>query len=977
MPRTLPLALAPQDGEAIDSWLGALAHLYRVNFGILRDRVGITVPYIAWVAHLDATSIANLSTAAAVDTTTIASMTLDRYVGTALANHPTKPLTEQRLVIKYNRSRYCPRCLRASGGRWPLSWRLAWSFACPIHRCLLIDTCPACSKLQRHTWPPSKLRPEPGRCSRTVLDGICGADLCAIDPIELEVDHPFLGSHQTVADMTEHNRAGIGIYRSHPVPARQALADLRYLALAFLSITDPNLIRACTDTSIADLYLSEAEKHGGLLTRDRAFSQSAVAAATAAHVALTIQRGPTLEDAGGHLATLLGDRIAHSKGMLTAVPTISPALNNARIKAYAPRLSAIAQLRYRALSDTPRMPDRISPLPATLAASVPTQFWMPTAWKFHTLDMRLDTVRAALSAAVLLVGSSSELQTVTELLPRHGLRAGRVDTTLSKMRANHSWQDTGTALIRLHDYLDAHPAPIDYTRRRTLSYANLLSDSDWDTACRKAHISTGTRRIELARSWLYELLSGCTAVGGPFHDPELSGPTFQQNYDNFFLAFNPTLFAHLHHAAHQFLRDHSITEPLSWHPPDHLFEGLQLPGAEPDTIDPDALRAAVNTNPTLNAAAKTLGTTPDIVRYRLQTAPPPADAHSRRRYHPHVTAVDLLRLRDQGLSPRQMSTILGVDVTCVYKTARQFNIDVLKRPCRADIDPTWLRQQVINDARSVAEIADTLGLSTKPIRSRITALGIPPPTHVGRECGSFQRPLRIIRALSKPRPDGTPFNDWLRHAVVDDGRSYTAIANEMGVSPHVIVRTAKRLGIPPPVRDHRTGPGGSSRYSAQFRDNAVRQFDALVNSPQYPGRTRAVESIARAMGIAQCTMWKWLRENENQPDDSSSTQRVPADVPALLLRAFKHRGGYHRLQTFVIVARYPTVRAACQQELNISHTAALTQIRALETDLGTKLFVRANAFYPQELTEMGAMIYHAAQQVLAGEKHCGPHSPLL
>lgn len=40
-------------------------------------------------------------------------------------------------------SRACPRCLLVSDA-WPLWWRLGIAAVCPIHRCLLIDTCPAC-----------------------------------------------------------------------------------------------------------------------------------------------------------------------------------------------------------------------------------------------------------------------------------------------------------------------------------------------------------------------------------------------------------------------------------------------------------------------------------------------------------------------------------------------------------------------------------------------------------------------------------------------------------------------------------------------------------------------------------------------------------------------------------------------------------------------------------------------------------------
>jgi hypothetical protein len=43
----------------------------------------------------------------------------------------------------------CPECIRESDGRWQLSWRLGWSFACVQHNRLLADACPTCGKYQR------------------------------------------------------------------------------------------------------------------------------------------------------------------------------------------------------------------------------------------------------------------------------------------------------------------------------------------------------------------------------------------------------------------------------------------------------------------------------------------------------------------------------------------------------------------------------------------------------------------------------------------------------------------------------------------------------------------------------------------------------------------------------------------------------------------------------------------------------------
>ena len=47
-------------------------------------------------------------------------------------------------------SRYCPGCLRDSGGRWLVAWRLPWYLACPAHQTTLTSDCAACGGTQRY-----------------------------------------------------------------------------------------------------------------------------------------------------------------------------------------------------------------------------------------------------------------------------------------------------------------------------------------------------------------------------------------------------------------------------------------------------------------------------------------------------------------------------------------------------------------------------------------------------------------------------------------------------------------------------------------------------------------------------------------------------------------------------------------------------------------------------------------------------------
>jgi hypothetical protein len=61
-------------------------------------------------------------------------MTLTRFDGRALRIDQAKRQVSKHVLWGRPRgSRFCPECLADSGGRWPLTWRLGWSFACLIH----------------------------------------------------------------------------------------------------------------------------------------------------------------------------------------------------------------------------------------------------------------------------------------------------------------------------------------------------------------------------------------------------------------------------------------------------------------------------------------------------------------------------------------------------------------------------------------------------------------------------------------------------------------------------------------------------------------------------------------------------------------------------------------------------------------------------------------------------------------------------
>lgn len=177
-PRTLPIRLAPLPGEALDSWLEAIAHRLAIPLSDLMWAMGL--PGGAYrrsnrPGGTNRTTALLAAEARAIATTTglgeagVHALTLAAYDQRAVLLDPATRLVNIRsLWGRGLGSRYCPDCLAATGGRWQLRWRLNWSFACVTHQRLLADDCPGCSRPQRLRSSAQHDPPHPGHCENPV-----------------------------------------------------------------------------------------------------------------------------------------------------------------------------------------------------------------------------------------------------------------------------------------------------------------------------------------------------------------------------------------------------------------------------------------------------------------------------------------------------------------------------------------------------------------------------------------------------------------------------------------------------------------------------------------------------------------------------------------------------------------------------------------------------------------------------------------
>jgi hypothetical protein len=132
--RSLPLRVQPISGEALDSWLEALAHRNETRFSDLLSAVGIQqdfrIPqYTTWLVTLTESELDALTAATGLHWDGLRAMTLSRFANVLDVSPMSRrvlrssPATGWRAATQ---SRFCPRCLETNKGRWKSAWRLGW-----------------------------------------------------------------------------------------------------------------------------------------------------------------------------------------------------------------------------------------------------------------------------------------------------------------------------------------------------------------------------------------------------------------------------------------------------------------------------------------------------------------------------------------------------------------------------------------------------------------------------------------------------------------------------------------------------------------------------------------------------------------------------------------------------------------------------------------------------------------------------------
>lgn len=746
--RTLPIRIVPVEGEAIDSWLEAIAHRTHTAFADLLGAVGLspynTIGATAWIVRLNPDEAATISAATGVTADALKMMTLQPYSGRAVRIESDARMLSRAFPWGRGRgSRFCPTCLDATGGRWQLRWRLGWTFACTTHHCLLADACPHCGAVQRRRTHIGDTIPQPGRCSHPATDAIgrtprrCGADLTAATVASFDTDHPVIQAQRVVNIVLDSDTVTFGAYETWPQPRLNVLSDIRAVAGRALAYATPQDLEFVIPQDLIDAYRATAESADSRSGPARSETKPGLAAparaATAAVgvvAALNALYRPEVASAGDALRWLITS--SRTRGSAVHATNVAWGKNTSRVltgvqlTALGPLLNPSDQLRYRIGTPLPALPEPGTARTATLARRLPSMLWPTWSLPLSIPGCHQWQLRPALSVIVLLVNSRLSLDEAAGLIdsPIEGPAVSRVLQLLEKQ---DQWLIIRAALIRMADYLADHEVPIDYQRRRPADYTMLLPNKVWSQICRDT-ATPGPRpaRARIVRCFLFERLSGQPTSTSPW---ALDDSAFRTKTADFPRHLTPELAQTLNEHAHAFLAEQGIAdEPVTWHPPDKPLTGLDPTGPDPAAVDvADLHRVTAVDGITLGTAARRLNTSLDTVRYLLQTHPRPRPQPApgaplptpyNRAYSTAKAALSRERLADlyerERMSLKNIAATVGVSRQIIGRLAREYDLP-LREPGlqpRTTIYRDWLYDQYVNRQRALPEIAQEAGMST-------------------------------------------------------------------------------------------------------------------------------------------------------------------------------------------------------------------------------------------------------------------------
>ncbi|MGW1616113.1 TniQ family protein [Streptomyces sp. NPDC002285] len=726
----IPLWVPPVEGEALDSWIEAYARRLAVTGGEFTRFLGLsgTDPRFM-VRRLTNAERDALARRTGLTPEALAAMTLDRFDGVTVAIDPDNRTMGRPPAWRHygSRSRFCPVCLADSHGRWPLSWRLPWSFACVRHELLLCDYCPACG----HHPPVSTLgrgRPSsPGVCLHATETGRairCGYPLAESPAPALRHDGAVLAAQLAVSrEILGSSVAAEALTRGQElhVLARRALRGIHELPSV------PSMVDAILDDCGGALP--------ALAVRDEASDAHNTAVGTAVAVIATDRGHPACDEVFAWLLSTDRPRVPRSSYATSKISEWLPAgprVVNRMLSAADSELTFIARLRYGTATSAPAWPDLSDEDVHRRASKLPAMIW--PSWAFRLLPVETDApiagFRRACASLMLLPGTNWDYPQAASLLGNTSPKGNRraLDAAVALSEA----ETLVTTLPALAKAMDSHPVPINYARRRRLFSPDSVAfdHNAYQELCqRHGWRSHAPIRIQRLHWQLARLLLGA--------EPGAASRT-PADHLAFRYRLHPDLHKLLHEQAAANLEAHGIDEPVSWEPPPAWITDPSLPPG-PETINRSRLAQHAADGPEPAELAHLLGL--DDARLLLAvetfgtTAPHPVQQQSptpgRRTPRQGVLAPRSLQqlYQEQQLRQHQIAELAGCSISTVRRALDEAGIPLRRRRpaghLKKTISRTWLEKEYHHKGRSSPDIARELGVRKDDVMRLVSKWGIP------------------------------------------------------------------------------------------------------------------------------------------------------------------------------------------------------------------------------------------------------------
>ena len=825
--RTLPIRVPPLPGEALDSWLDAMAWRLNTPIAQLRQALGLTRYRVRsgrpgggqapdWAVLLSDIEAGRVAAATGLPPAAVHAMTLRRYDGRLLLlDHERRAVKQRNLWGRRAGSWCCPACLAESGGRWPLAWRLVWRFACIRHNVLLVDRCPACRRVPRSRSVRLRDVVEPGRCSQAGpmttgssgrASGPCGQDLRVADAVAIPADSPVLSAQRAIDQIIEQLDAPVTYLGVKHGNARAFLDDLRLLATRILNIArDDDLVRFAPAEFMSRRYELHPKTRGGKRSRHLLAPMSCAVVAATVTAAFDVLDAPNVPTAAQRIGWLMQRHrevgavmnptaITHYWGrhsseglhavLLTAIDAELPLGRNAR-------------LRYRMVGSRPALPTAATRAAVTGRTRwIPSVLWPRWALLLTPIDWLDPTIYHAVASCMLaMIGATDNQDEVARRLG--GLTDGPAISSMLRRLAHRGILERVTRTLgTLASRLDVEGAPIDYQRRRvTFTNIELISRSQWQTI----HVNEGaggpggrTARLRHLNYYLFELLTGCpphVGLGTAASSSAAAGyRTFRRHMT---IPVDQALRQH----AHALLAARGIDEPLAWQPPLEWASEAEWLAPDPEALDFEQIRQALHAEHAMaGTVAKRLGVSIAHIRYVTERHPidpsslswvlSPAAAVMHRNHTALLPAYLRQRYEIDGLSHAEVAAETGVARSVVQAHAKRAGIR--SRPVgsrvKVEVDVAWFAREYVENQRTLFELAMEAGTS---------------PTTLSRIAKAAGIPLRA-RGGSRPRRRAKVSVDlgWFAREYFENKRTLAELAAQAGTAPSTLSRIAKAAGIP-------------------------------------------------------------------------------------------------------------------------------------------------------------------------------------